>query len=50
MEGMSFRIYGYVLMNNHYHLMLQISNKKLYAIIHKINNKYRKNLIINLRG
>jgi REP element-mobilizing transposase RayT len=42
MEGMSFRIYGYVLMDNHYHLIIQVYNKKLQEIMHQINNKYSK--------
>lgn len=42
MEGMSYRIYGYVLMDNHYHLILQVFNKKLQEIMHQINNKYSK--------
>jgi REP element-mobilizing transposase RayT len=42
MKGMSFRIYGYVLMDNHYHLILQVFNKKLWEIMHQINNKYSK--------
>ena len=39
---MSFRIYGYVLMDNHYHLIVQVFNKKLQEIMHQINNKYSK--------
>jgi REP element-mobilizing transposase RayT len=42
MEGMSYRIYGYVLTDNHYHLILQVFNKKLQEIMHQINNKYSK--------
>ncbi|HYE11065.1 MAG TPA: transposase [Patescibacteria group bacterium] len=42
MKGMSFRIYGYVLMDNHYHLIVQVFNKKLQEIMHQINNKYSK--------
>ena len=42
MEGMSFTIYGYVLMDNHDHLIIQVYNKKLQEIMHQINNKYSK--------
>lgn len=42
MEGMSYRIYGYVLMDNHYHIILQVFEKKLQEIMHQINNKYSK--------
>lgn len=42
MEGMSYKLYGYVLMDNHYHLILQVFDKKLQEIMHQINNKYSK--------
>ncbi|KUO70288.1 MAG: hypothetical protein APF77_04440 [Clostridia bacterium BRH_c25] len=42
MEGMSYRIYGFVLMGNHYHIILQVFGKKLQEIMHQINNKYSK--------
>lgn len=42
MTGMCFRIYGYVLMDNHYHIVLQVLDKKLQKIMHQINNKYSK--------
>ena len=35
-------IYGYVLMDNHYHIIIQIHDKKLQEIMHQINNKYSK--------
>ncbi|OGO79461.1 MAG: hypothetical protein A2Y23_07095 [Clostridiales bacterium GWB2_37_7] len=38
MEGMSYRIYGYVLMDNHYHIILQVFEKKRQKIMHQINN------------
>ncbi|MDD2482435.1 MAG: transposase [Lutispora sp.] len=41
-EGMGFRIYGYVLMDNHYHFIIQTMDKKLQEIMHGINNKYSK--------
>ncbi|HNR04262.1 MAG TPA: hypothetical protein PKU88_11225 [Bacillota bacterium] len=40
--GMEYRIYGYVLMDNHYHIIIQTYNKKLQEIMHQINNKYSK--------
>ncbi len=42
MEGMNYKLYGYVLMDNHYHLALQVFGKKLQKIMHQINNKYSK--------
>jgi REP element-mobilizing transposase RayT len=42
MEGMNYRLYGFVLMDNHYHLLLQVFDKKLQEIMHQINNKYSK--------
>ncbi|MHB1394831.1 MAG: transposase, partial [Clostridia bacterium] len=41
-EGMNYRIYGYVLMDNHYHLLIQTMDKKLQDIMHQINNRYSK--------
>lgn len=41
-EGMNYRIYGYVLMDNHYHILIQTMDKKLQEIMHQINNKYSK--------
>ncbi|MDF2519705.1 MAG: hypothetical protein K0R84_333, partial [Clostridia bacterium] len=42
MKGMNYRIYGYVLMDNHYHIILQVFEKKLQEVMHQINNKYSK--------
>lgn len=42
MEGMNYRIYGYILMDNHYHLILQVFGKKLQEVMHHLNNKYSK--------
>ena len=39
---MSYRIFGYVLMDNHYHILIQTMDKKLQEIMHQINNKYSK--------
>jgi REP element-mobilizing transposase RayT len=41
-EGMNYRIFGYVLMDNHYHILIQTMDKKLQEIMHQINNKYSK--------
>lgn len=41
-EGMNYRIFGYVLMDNHYHILVQTMDKKLQEIMHQINNKYSK--------
>lgn len=40
--GMGFRLFGYVLMDNHYHFIIQTMDKKLQEIMHGINNKYSK--------
>lgn len=42
MEGMNYRVFGYVLMDNHYHLLIQTMDKKLQEIMHQINNRYSK--------
>jgi len=39
---MGYVIYGYVLMDNHYHIIIQVHDKKLQEIMHQINNKYSK--------
>jgi REP element-mobilizing transposase RayT len=39
---MGYQIFGYVLMDNHYHIAIQPMNKKLQEIMHQINNKYSK--------
>ena len=36
------KVYGYVLMNNHYHILMQTMDKKLQEIMHVVNNKYSK--------
>lgn len=41
-EIMGYRVYGYVLMDNHYHIIIQTLDKKLQEIMHQINNKYSK--------
>jgi len=35
-------IYGYVLMDNHYHILIQTMDKQLQEIMHQINNRYSK--------
>jgi REP element-mobilizing transposase RayT len=35
-------IYGYVLMDNHYHILIQTMDRKLQEVMHQINNKYSK--------
>lgn len=40
--GMGYNIYGFVMMDNHYHLIIQPMDKKLQEIMHQINNKYSK--------
>lgn len=40
--AMGYNIYGYVLMDNHYHIIIQTMDKKLQEIMHQINNKYSK--------
>ncbi len=39
---MGYVVYGYVLMDNHYHILIQTFDKKLQEIMHQINNKYSK--------
>lgn len=41
-DGFEYRVYGYVLMDNHYHIIIQTHNKKLQEIMHQVNNKYSK--------
>ena len=41
-DGMNYRIFGYILMDNHYHILIQTMDKKLQEIMHQINNKYSK--------
>ncbi len=41
-EGMGYRVYGFVLMDNHYHIIIQTMDRKLQEVMHQINNKYSK--------
>lgn len=39
---MGFELYGYVIMSNHYHLIIRISQAPLRDIMHRINNKFSR--------
>ncbi len=39
---MGFELYGYVIMSNHYHLIIRISQAPLKTIMHRINNKFSR--------
>jgi len=41
-QPMRYKLMGYVLMDNHYHLLIQTMDIKLQKIMHQINNKYSK--------
>lgn len=41
-DEMGYRVFGFVLMSNHYHIIVQTNDKKLQDIMHQINNKYSK--------
>lgn len=41
-EIMGFELYGYVIMGNHYHLAIRISEAPLKDIMHRINNKFSR--------
>lgn len=36
------KLFGYVFMDNHYHLLLQTTHQPLQKIMHKLNNRYSK--------
>lgn len=40
--GMEYKVYGYVIMNNHYHLLLQTLGESLQKIMHRLNTRYSK--------
>jgi len=42
MEGVNYRVFGYVLMDNHYHILIQTMGRKLQVLMHQINNRYSK--------
>lgn len=41
-ETMGFKLYGYVIMGNHYHLIIRISETPLKDIMHRINNIFSR--------
>lgn len=41
-EKMDFKLYGYVIMGNHYHLIIRIAQTPLKDIMHRINNKFSR--------
>ncbi len=47
-----FRLLAYVVMDNHYHLIIQTMNERLSKIMHRVNNRYSKyyNAVENRTG
>ena len=41
-DKMDFTLYGYVIMGNHYHLIVRIAQTPLKDIMHRINNKFSR--------
>ncbi len=41
-SAMNFELYGFVLMDNHYHMVIKTLDAPLQDIMHRINNKYSK--------
>ncbi len=41
-KGLEFNIFAYVLMDNHYHFLIQVFETSLQKLMHQINNKYSK--------
>ncbi len=41
-EGLNFELLGYVIMDNHYHLLLQTKEEPLSKIMHRLNNYYSR--------
>ena len=37
-----FRLLGYVVMDNHYHFIIQTMNERISRVMHRINNRYSK--------
>ncbi len=37
-----YQLFGYILMDNHYHFIIQRYDKELYKLMHQINNTYSK--------
>jgi hypothetical protein len=40
---LDFNLLGYVIMDNHYHLIIETKEKPLHKIMQKVNNRYSKN-------
>ncbi|MDD2482613.1 MAG: transposase [Lutispora sp.] len=40
--GVDYQLYGYILMDNHYHFIIQRHDKELHQVMHQINNKFSK--------
>ena len=40
--GVDYQLYGYILMDNHYHFIIQRHDKELHQVMHQINNRYSK--------
>lgn len=40
--GLGYKVYGFVLMDNHYHLILQTLGEKLQNVMHRINLSYSR--------
>ena len=38
--GTGFKLYGYVIISNHYHLVLQVQDEPLSKLMHQINSSY----------
>ena len=41
-NDLGFRLMGYIIMDNHFHILLQTIEKPLQSIMHRINSKYSK--------
>jgi REP element-mobilizing transposase RayT len=48
-QKMGFDIYGYVIMSNHYHLIIKLSDVPLKDIMHRINNKFSRTFNIKYK-
>lgn len=42
LDGMGYQIFGFVLMDNHYHIIIQTLDKKLQEVMHQTNDIYSK--------
>jgi putative transposase len=41
-KGLGYKVYGFVMMDNHYHLILQRMEEKLQVVMHRLNLRYSK--------